>query len=446
MCDALVALGETTRDGSVIFAKNSDRPAGECQVLHSAPAAQHRSGEVIQCTYLRVPEEERSLATVGCRPYWCWGYETGVNEAGVVGGNTAIFTKSIHLLDNRQELGLTGMDLLRLALARSESAESATETIIDLLEQHGQWGSAIVGRDHESGSYENAFLLADRNEAWVLETSGRRWISRRIEKGFYALSNQPTIRDKWTNICADMFDFASDNVWWQPDREAFDFAQLLGDHEHYSRQVSHLRWQRSQSLLKRSVGAIDASTMMSIMRDHYEDSFLQGPQFNRFLPDFHTICMHDSPSGFTWGNTATSLIVELPRDGGTPLLWAAYQPPCASIYFSFSLTDSLPEMLLRTGTAGLVTHPPEDAPPDAFDPSSLWWRLYRVIGAISDNPINRYKEASSLFESVERENLHRIETHRAAHRPVLDKKEAIDVQLAQIIDAIETLEHKWKLV
>jgi hypothetical protein len=71
--------------------------------------------------------------------------------------------------------------------------------------------------------------------------------------------------------------------------------------------------------------------------------------------------------------------------------------------------------------------------------------LYRVIEAISDDPIARYQEASSLFESVERENLHRLETHRAAHRPVLDTEEMIDVQLAQIIDAIETLEHKWKL-
>ena len=32
-CDSLVVLGGASADGAVLFAKNSDRPAGECQPL-----------------------------------------------------------------------------------------------------------------------------------------------------------------------------------------------------------------------------------------------------------------------------------------------------------------------------------------------------------------------------------------------------------------------------
>ena len=37
-CDSLVALGSKTASGRTIFAKNSDRPAAECQPLFQAAA------------------------------------------------------------------------------------------------------------------------------------------------------------------------------------------------------------------------------------------------------------------------------------------------------------------------------------------------------------------------------------------------------------------------
>ena len=38
MCDTFVALPDATVDGSVIFGKNSDRPAGEIQDVVTFPA------------------------------------------------------------------------------------------------------------------------------------------------------------------------------------------------------------------------------------------------------------------------------------------------------------------------------------------------------------------------------------------------------------------------
>jgi len=41
MCDTLVALPNFTKDGTVIFGKNSDRPPNEAQVLRRFSGAKH---------------------------------------------------------------------------------------------------------------------------------------------------------------------------------------------------------------------------------------------------------------------------------------------------------------------------------------------------------------------------------------------------------------------
>ena len=444
MCDAMVALGDVTKKSSVIFAKNSDRPAGECQVLHFSPSRKPRPDGKVRCSYVQVPESEVALATIGCRPYWCWGYETGVNEAGVVGGNTAIFTRSLQLNEDIQPPGLTGMDLLRFGLERGDTAEKAVEVVVGLLEKYGQWGSAVQGQDHDEGYYENAFLLTDRKEAWVLETTGRRWISRRIDSGYWALSNQPTIRDEWTSISPDIKDLAQDMEWWKPEREEFDFARVYGDHEHYSRQVSHIRWKRTSGLLEKNKGAIDVSSMMQILRDHYEDTFLDGPQFHQFLPDFHTVCMHDSLGKFTWGNTATSLIVELEQDGTAPArIFLAYLPPCTSIYIGFAWFDMLPEMLTRPGKAGLDVCEPKSAPQDTFDASSLWWRFHRIVEAVREDPKSRYPETFELFRPIEQRNIEKVSVLHNTDAKQADWARLIEEQLLQAITAMDTLEIKW---
>ncbi len=444
MCDAWVAHADMTKDGGVIFGKNSDRPAGECQVLYRSKTRSKDPARLIQCSYVQVPDGQGAMATLGCRPYWCWGYETGINEAGVVGGNTAIFTKSRHLAENRQQLGLTGMDLLRFGLERGRTAEKAVEAIVDLLQQFGQWGSAVVGKPHDQGSYENAFLLADCKESWILETSGRFWIAKRKERGFQALSNQPTIRGRWTNTSDHLQELAAEMGWWQPDNNGFDFARVFGDHEHYPCQVSHIRLRRVCSLLESNAGRLDTDTAKRILRDHFQDTFLKGPQFHPFLPDFHTICMHDSPSGFTWGNTATSFIVELdPAGKRPPKLNVAYQPPCASIYLEFSYAEPLPKLLTRTGKTALGVFEPGTAPIDDFDEASLWWRLHRIVQATGMLPDTRYPELVQRFEDVETENkmLHLIDKAT----PDADVKYAIEQQLERLMSEIETVERRWHL-
>lgn len=67
----------------------------------------------------------------------------------------------------------------RLGLERADTAEKSVDVITDLLERYGQGGPCM---EDESGfTYHNSFLISDKKEAWLLETSGKYWAAERVE-------------------------------------------------------------------------------------------------------------------------------------------------------------------------------------------------------------------------------------------------------------------------
>lgn len=108
-CDCFVALPPHTAAPAVIFGKNADRPRSEVQELIYVPAATHRPGDKVQCTYLEIEQAERTHAVVLSRPAWLWGAEMGANEHGVCVGNEGVWTRE----PVGQDEALLGMDLVR---------------------------------------------------------------------------------------------------------------------------------------------------------------------------------------------------------------------------------------------------------------------------------------------------------------------------------------------
>lgn len=161
MCDTLVVV----QPHCVLFAKNSDRPPEEAQIIDWQPAREHPPGSFVTCTHLRIPQARRTHAVMMSRPSWMWGAEMATNEHGVTIGNEAVFTR--HQVPR---LGLTGMDLLRLGCERASSATEAIDVMLDLIAQFGQGGDC--DRHGSVFRYFSSFIIADRRRAFVLETAG----------------------------------------------------------------------------------------------------------------------------------------------------------------------------------------------------------------------------------------------------------------------------------
>ena len=75
MCDTIVALGSATKDGTVLFGKNSDREPDEVQNIKIYPRRQHKPGEMVQCTYQTIPQVAETARIVLCQPFWMFGAE-----------------------------------------------------------------------------------------------------------------------------------------------------------------------------------------------------------------------------------------------------------------------------------------------------------------------------------------------------------------------------------
>jgi secernin len=167
------------------------------------------------------------------------------------------------------------------------------------------------------------------------------------------------------------------------------------------------------------------------LRDHYEDTFLAGPYFTAGLPDLLTLCMHDSPAGFTWGNTAGSAVFRLPAEPARlPHLWWAAGTPCTSVYIPvFPAAGRVPPAV------GLPAAPetlcrPEDAAPAAFDGRSYWWRFHELLGQVKGGELawtfnERQPRVRQVFDALERQWQERLpEVERNAVRLLAAHDEA----------------------
>ncbi len=303
MCDVLVALAPVTAAGVTLFAKNSDRPPEERQLLEWSPSRDDPAP--VRVTHIEV--EPLGRATVPCvvsRPAWGWGAEHGVNESGVAIGNATVYTT----LDPRgADPGLTGMDIVRLALERSRCAADAVEVIASLIARYGQGGSghdpAIVPQGRP---YWNAFLVADPTTAFVIDTSGPEWASQEVVD-VRAISNRTTIPE-------------------------FDAA-----HRHPRQPVDRLvdpRWHASQRMLDRRPVTLEA--MEAHLRSH--DSCGE--------PGW-SVCMHVDAVECT----TASMIAEL-RDDGRSTLHVVSGHPCEHEYTTLSFADAARELPATPSASG----------------------------------------------------------------------------------------------
>lgn len=343
-CDCWIAMPDATTDGSVILAKNSDRPPGEAQPLAYFPRRQHAQQAKAKCTYIEIPQVPETYEHIGSKIWWTFGYEHGINEHGVAVGNEAVWSKE----SLEGENGLLGMDLVRLALERGETAYEAMHVIIDLLAEYGQCGNCVHESEGAELRYHNSFLIADPKEAWILETAGEFWVAKKIISGVYSISNIYTIETHWNEIHPKLIQNAIDKGWAESD-QGFNFARAYGDYNNKDAPAWAMQIRRNATLVcleKELPSRISPAEMMGIARSHYEGTIVE-PRWGVAETFWPTPCMHDSPNSPS--RTAASMVAHL-RGDMPPLLrqvyWAALGNPCCSGYQPFYLQGvGIPERL-----------------------------------------------------------------------------------------------------
>lgn len=352
MCDTFVALPNHTTSGNLIFGKNSDREPNEAQAIIRLPAKSCEATS-LQCTYIKIPQVKYTNEVILSKPFQMWGAEMGVNEHGVVIGNEAVFTK---IKFPQKDTGLTGMDLVRIALERCENAVEARETITTLVEEYGQ--DACGGYENKGFYYHNSFIIADKETAWILETAGRHWAAKRVS-GFGSISNGLTITSDYDVLSKNAISFAQKRGWHKKETE-FSFRKSYSDWLYTKVSNCKTRQGKSEQMGKAKQGRFTVSSAIDILSQHHQET-------TTFVPASCTsaaICMH-ATNLVNPSQTTGSMIVEVREDKRATVWLTGTSNPCLSIYKPFFFGDAL----LSQEQWRQPTATPND---------SLWWQAEQL--------------------------------------------------------------------
>lgn len=352
MCDTFVHIPSSTT-ASVIFGKNSDREPNEAQQIVSY-SRNIRDKKTIQATSIEVEHPAETYEVILSKPFQMWGAEMGCNEYGVCIGNEAVFTK-MHF--DKKNIGLTGMDLLRLSLEISKTAKEGLENIISYLEKYGQ--DACGGYTDKNFYYHNSFIIADKNEGYVLETAGKHWVYEKVN-GYRAISNGLSVEEKYDGISKDAISFATKKGWIK-NKEPFNFKKAYSQWLMPKLAACEFRRNSSEQSGK-SFSNFTIENAFQILRSHGKADF---------SPDkgsTQSICMHASGL-FTPHQSVGSMVVEMRKEKPATVWLTGSSAPCLSLFKPFYFgNDILDEENFNSPSA-------------VFD-NSYWWqweKLHRTI-------------------------------------------------------------------
>ena len=375
MCDTLIAAKYATANGVAVFGKNSDRPPNEGQSIVFFPAANYSAGSSLKCTYIEIPQVEHTHAVLLSKPFWMWGAEMGVNEHGLVIGNEAIFSK----IPANKKPALLGMDMLRAALERAITPREALQVIIDLLEKFGQGGNCTSHGN--TIYYHNSFVIANAEEAWVLETVDKQWAAKKI-KDVYSISNCYTLGNEYDMASLNLIDLALQKGITNS-ASKFHFAKDYSDFLITTFGKGLVRREITSNILNEQNGSISIESMMSTLRHHADENFDPQNSINHI-----DVCMHAGFGPIRSNQSTASMVVHL--DKSNPIIFATgTSAPCTSIFKPFWI-DAASSLNLGP------------VPTFQTDSSSIYWTHEKLHHATLLNYPERIKTYAADRDEMEK--------------------------------------------
>jgi hypothetical protein len=349
--DLVVALGQATVNGCTLFAANHYGRAADRQRLQRFDGGPHPPDEFVRVAYVRLPQARQTYAVLGLQPDNGWGFTHGINE-----NHVAVGVSGWHSRLPAVGGGLTGTDLARLALERGHTALTALDVLTDLITRHGQCPEAGTRTPTD-----NLFLIADRQEAFVVEAAGRYWAVMECRQ-VRAVTDVALIRQDWQRLSPGLSTLTIDNGWWDGDGSKLDFAGCL-DAGVPAHSAARRRWGRATLALEHQNGAIDAAFLRRMLFEHYETSC--------------TARTHRPPADLVSSFTAAMGGADDPV-----LAWCAFGPPRGAVYFPIWLDGDLPAALHGASADGI----------------DVWQQTHDLLMCLEDGD----GEPSRLSESLER--------------------------------------------
>ncbi len=397
-CSTMVAVGSATKNNDIIFGKNSDRPVNEAQPLCFYPAQEHGEGELVKCTYISVPQVKHTYACIGSRPFNIFGFEHGINECGVIIGNEAVYGKELPEIRR----GLIGMDILRLALERSDSAANAVSVMGELLETYGTGGDPAYRAPYFNANY----IIADTKEAYTFESCQRYWAAKKV-KHVGHLSNCYSMNDDYDIIGKNVVEEAI-RKGWAPSSDKINIASAFtNDDGNYDWAEGYFRYFRQHQLMA-DREPFTVKMMMENLRDHYSEEMRNCLPYGVAAAKLPTICCH--AGGIDGCVTAASAVCSLDGREQGPfkfVYWGSMASPCCSIFRPNFNINWLPEDLKDAG--------------ELYDEKSQWWTFIELERYISLNYELFAPTVRQKFSELEDEFIEQVDDLKTNYDGNVDK-------------------------
>ena len=337
MCDTFVVLQNKTSDGSIILGKSADDQINEAHYVLHIPRQKYSCGQQVRATHLMIPQTEETNEILLHKAFWCWGGEEGINEHGLSIGIEAAFST---LTGTEKTDGLIGVDLVRIALERTRTCTEAIELITSLLKEYGQGGNVEISGNSE---VDLTYLIADRKEAWILETAGREYAAKKV-KDFDAISNHYMLERDWeiSSLSEKPGDFS-----WGEKFNVPDIVLAIGARE---------RRECSLNGLRKTAGTFTVKNAFDLLRFHGENYH---PATSGEIP--REICVHAGTGDFRKWQAVNAFVSHVKDD--QVVVWSTgTSANCLSIFKPIFLNIQSPAFDYGT------------YPCEHYDPNVLWWR------------------------------------------------------------------------
>ena len=391
-CSTILVGSKATANGSVLLAHNEDNETWDEANACITPHLTHTSGDNFVSYYgalLPEPSETYGYVWWGCpdKDWMPGSFIVGINEHQLtICSNYEYYAKewlggtpnaeACIGATQESETDYSGAtqkliwsDFMQLAMERCQTAKEAVQLIGSLVDTYG--GDAT--------SPGMMYGMADKNEAWEIETTPHHWAAVRVpDTGYIMRANRYRI-DTPDLASSDIESYATSQGWWNG-TPPFSFCQAYANSVTGSRLFyDTYREQRVDSLLTPKLGSVRMEDLKAIMRDHYEGlTDVNNPPY--YSVDAVHLSPHYPASGFRtlcMERTELSFVAELRNSLPDPiggLMWATLGCPCTGVFLPYYVgMQSLPTQFM-TGLPGETN----------YDPASAWWTYKRLQNTIDN--------------------------------------------------------------